>query len=89
MNFLRKYQQKGDKQMLNEKENSILEKAEDAILKRFEDCLSSKEPMTAADFESLMDGVRTLDRICRMKYQQTSYLGKSDGASSTSLSKQS
>lgn len=75
--------------MLSEKENSILDKAEDAILKRFEDCLTATEPMSASDFESLMDGVRVLDRICRMKYQQTSHSDKSDGTSSTSPSKQS
>lgn len=75
--------------MLSEKENSILDKAEDAILKRFSDCLDTKEPMTTADFESLMDGIRVLDRICRMKYQQTSHSDKSVGALSTSPSKQS
>lgn len=75
--------------MLSEKENSILDKAEDAILKRFSDCLGAEEPMSSADFESLMDGVRVLDRICRMKYQQTSHSDKSIGTSSTSPSKQS
>ncbi len=67
--------------MLNEKENSILDRAEDAILKRFEDCLHSEAPMSGSDFENLMDGVRMLDRICRMKHQQSSHSDKSVGTS--------
>ena len=69
--------------MLSEKENSILEKAEDAILRRFDECLAAKEPISMEDFASMMDGVRTLDRICRMKYQQTSHSDKSVGTSCT------
>lgn len=69
--------------MLSEKENSILDKAEDAILRRLNDCLGAEEPMSANDFESLMDGVRVLDRICRMKYQQLSQPDKSVGTSNT------
>ena len=80
---------KGVKILLSEKENSILDKAEDAILRRFEDCLKGTEPMSSDDFEGLMDGIRVLDRICRMKYQQTSHSDKSVGTSSTSPSKQS
>ena len=69
--------------MFSEKENSILDKAEDAILRRLQDCLEATEPMSADDFESLMDGVRVLDRICRMKYQQVSHSDKSVGTSKT------
>lgn len=50
--------------MFTEKENSILEKAEDAILRKFEEGLASEEPLTEAQFASLMDGVRVLDRVC-------------------------
>ena len=56
--------------MLSEKENSILEKAEDAILKRIDEYLRSDEPTTEAAFQSVLDGVRITDRICRMKYGQ-------------------
>lgn len=63
--------------MLSEKENNILDKAEDAILRQFQDYLKSPEPISAADFESLLDGIRVLDRICRMKYQQVSHSDKS------------
>lgn len=52
--------------MLTENGKNILEKAEKVILRKFDECLSSKEPITDAAFESLMDGVRVLDRICRM-----------------------
>lgn len=69
--------------MLTKKENSILDKAEDAILRKFEECLSSSEPISDSQFEALMDGIRTLDRICRMKYQQTSQPDKSVGTLST------
>ena len=58
--------------MLSDKEKSILDKAEDAILRKFDTEMQSGIPMSDATFESLMDGIRTLDRICRMKYQQTS-----------------
>lgn len=51
-----------------EKENSILERAEDAILRKFDEALNSGEPLSDAQFASLMDGVRVLDRVCRMKY---------------------
>ena len=54
--------------MFTEKENRILEKAEDAILRKFEEALNSGEPLSDAQFASLMDGVRVLDRVCRMKY---------------------
>ncbi len=54
--------------MFTEKENSILEKAEDAILRKLEEGLASEEPLTEAQFASLMEGVRVLDRVCRMKY---------------------
>ena len=53
--------------MLTEKENSILEKAEDAILKRITDLLERETPMSDSEFETIMDGVRTVDRICRLK----------------------
>lgn len=56
--------------MLTEKENSILDKAEDAILRKLVECLASSEPLTDSGFETLLDGVRTLDRICRIKYSQ-------------------
>lgn len=54
--------------MFTEKENSILDKAEDAILRKFEEALDSSEPLSEAQFAILMDGVRVLDRVCRMKY---------------------
>ena len=54
--------------MFTEKENSILDKAEDAILRKFEEALDSSEPLSEAQFATLMDGVRVLDRVCRMKY---------------------
>ena len=54
--------------MFTEKENSILERAEDAILRKFDEALNSGEPLSDAQFASLMDGVRVLDRVCRMKY---------------------
>lgn len=53
--------------MFTEKENSILEKAEDAILRKFEEGLASEESLTEAQFASLMDGVRVLDRVCVQK----------------------
>lgn len=56
--------------MLTAKENSILDKAEDAILRKLDECLASSEPLTDSGFETLLDGVRTLDRICRIKYSQ-------------------
>ena len=68
--------------MLSEKEKNILDKAEDAILKRLCDCLDSAKPITADEFETLMDGVRVVDRICRMKYQHFSHSDKSAGTSS-------
>lgn len=67
--------------MLSDKEKSILDKAEDAILRKFDTEMQSGIPMSDATFESLMDGIRTLDRICRMKYQQTSHSDRSVGAS--------
>lgn len=73
--------------MFTEKENSILEKAEDAILRKFEEGLASQEPLTDAQFASLMDGVRVLDRVCRMKYGvypgNSSHSERSDGTSIT------
>lgn len=69
--------------MLSEKENQILDKAEEAILRQFQTHLKTTEPISTTDFESLMDGVRVLDRICRMKYQQVSHSDKSDGTSQT------
>ena len=54
--------------MFTEKENSILDKVEDAILRKFEEALDSSEPLSEAQFATLMDGVRVLDRVCRMKY---------------------
>lgn len=54
--------------MFTEKEKSILEQAEDAILRKFEEALDSSEPLSDAQFASLMEGVRVLDRVCRMKY---------------------
>ena len=54
--------------IFTEKENRILEKAEDAILRKFEEALNSGEPLSDDQFASLMDGVRVLDRVCRMKY---------------------
>ncbi len=53
--------------MLTKKENSILEKTEDAILRRVSDLLERETSMSDSEFESIMDGVRVLDRICRMK----------------------
>ena len=61
---------RGGEEMLTAKENSILDKAEDAILRKLDECLASSEPLTDACFETLLDGVRTLDRICRIKYSQ-------------------
>lgn len=62
--------------MLSEKENSILDKAEDAILKRFSDCLGAEEPMSSADFESLMDGVTSTGKMeqSRVLQGQADYL---------------
>lgn len=54
--------------MFTEKENRILERAEDAILRKFDEALNSGEPLSDAQFASLMEGVRVLDRVCRMKY---------------------
>lgn len=54
--------------MLSEKENNILDKAEDVILRQFETALSGNHPVSDSSFETLMDGLRTLDRICKMKY---------------------
>lgn len=65
--------------MLTENGKKILEKAEDVILRKFDECLSSQEPITDAAFESLMDGVRVLDRICRMNDQQASQSERSEG----------
>ena len=31
------------------------------------ECLSASEPLSNGDFETLLDGVRVLDRICRMR----------------------
>lgn len=59
--------------MLSEKENSILDKAEDAILRQFETYLALEAPLADATFEALMDGLRSLDRICRMKYREDSF----------------
>ena len=53
--------------MLTEKENSILEKTEDAILKRVTELLERETPMSDSEFESILDGARVLDRICRMR----------------------
>ena len=53
--------------MFTEKENKILSRGEDAILRRFEESLSAPEPLSNGDFETLLDGVRVLDRICRMR----------------------
>ena len=53
--------------MFTEKENKILCRGEDAILRRFEECLSAPEPLSNGDFATLLDGVRVLDRICRMR----------------------
>ncbi len=58
-------------EVLTEKENSILDKAEDAILRKLNESLDSVEPLTDSCFETLMDGIRTLDRVCRIKYSQT------------------
>lgn len=66
---------------MTEKENSILEKAEDAILRKFQETAEQGEPMTESQFTALMDGVRVLDRICRMKYQTSSQSDKSNGVS--------
>ncbi len=55
--------------MFTERENKILRRGEDAILRRFEECLSAPEPLSNGDFETLLDGVRVLDRICRMRDQ--------------------
>lgn len=65
--------------MLTENGRNILEKAEKVILRKFDECLRSKEPITDAAFESLMDGVRVLDRICRMNDQQGSQSERSEG----------
>lgn len=54
--------------MLSEKENNILEKAEDVILKQLEASLNGNQLISDSSFETLMDGIRTLDRICKMKY---------------------
>ncbi len=54
--------------MLTEKENSILDKAEDTILRQFESSLKENFPLSDTNFESLLDGLRVLDRICKMKY---------------------
>ena len=55
--------------MFTERENKILRRGEDAILRRFEECLSAPEPLSNGDFETLLDGARVLDRICRMRDQ--------------------
>lgn len=65
--------------MLTENGEKILKKAEEVILRKFDECLSSHEPITDAAFESLMDGVRVLDRICRMNDQQGSQSERSEG----------
>lgn len=67
--------------MLSEKENSILDKAEDVILNRFQDCMDSPRPISVVEYERLMNGVRLLGWICRMKYQQTPQSDKSEAAS--------
>lgn len=54
--------------MLTEKENNILDKAEDVILKRLEAALDGGKPLSDAEFEAVLDGIRTLDRVFRMKY---------------------
>lgn len=66
--------------MLTEKENRILSKGEDVILRRFEECLSAPEPLSNSDFEALLDGIRVLDRVRRVRerhgFQQEASLKK-------------